>query len=142
MGFWSSIWDGICKFAKASWNFMLSIIDATLEFIGETIECVMDLFSDMFTGIIDLLRQGLAKLYVICIPDEDDCVTDEQEAVRELVENAIKSKGQQIKKFRLTAKTDANGKVQDVGSFYNKNGSSMAGLDDEIRNEGIVEITL
>lgn len=143
MGFWSSIWDGICSFARASWNLMCSIVDAIFDFIDDTLDALFTMLAGMFTGIIDLLKQGLAKLYVLVIPPKEEILTNpDADDFYNMIEKKIKDKGKNIKKVRFAVQTDANGKVKNVKTYYNSKGSSIEGFDSTVKEEGITEIVL
>lgn len=142
MGFFSDVWNAVCAFVLKSFEFLLRAIDAALEFAGKTLESVCDMFSNLFSGIFEAIRRGLAKLYVIIVPAKKDCTIEGQKEVYECLEKMIAAKGKKIKKFRLAVKTDADNKVLDVKGFFNSGNSSMAGLDDDVRREGVVNVTL
>ena len=146
-------WKAICGLASAAWGLLTTIIGAAFEFIDGVFETITDLFCDMFSGIVDLISRGVARLWVILFPHEEE-VGDEDGAgqLREWLEIEIGKANEasggsfSLGQGRFVVKTDNNNKIQeedDIKAFFNARGSTMNGLDTELRNrDGIIEVTI
>ena len=147
-------WKAICGLASAAWDLLTTIIGAAFEFIDGVFGTITDFFCDMFVGIVDLISRGVARLWVIMFPDEDDNDDDDGSAsqLRDWLAEAINKKNRESNgKFslgqgRFVVKTDKNNQIQaddDIKTFFNSNGSTMNGLDTELKNQGgAIEVIL
>lgn len=145
-------WKAICGLASAAWGLLTSIIDAAVEFIADVVGSLVEFFCDMFEGIYDLLSAGIAKLWVIIFPDEVQANEDDSaDQLREWLGEAIKEKNKTARgKFslsqgRFVVKTDNSNKIadnEDIKTFFNSSGTNMNGLDAELKNEGVVEVSI
>ena len=146
-------WKAICGLASAAWDLLTTIIGAAFEFIDGVFETITDFFCYMFSGIVDLISRGVARLWVILFPPEEE-VGDEDGAgqLREWLEIEIGKANEasggsfSLGQGRFVVKTDNNNKIQeedDIKAFFNARGSTMNGLDTELRNrDGIIEVTI
>ena len=131
---------------KAACDWLTLIICAALEFIDGVFETVADFFCDMFSGIVELISKGVARLWVILFPNEGDA--DEDDNVSQLhgrLTDAIDKKNKasngkfSLGQGRFVVKTDNNNQIQaddDIKAFFNTRGSSMNGLDIELKKQG------
>ena len=145
-------WKAICGLANAAWDLLTTIIGAAFEFIDGVFETIIDFFCDMFVGIVDLISRGVARLWVIMFPDDDDIDDDDGSAsqLRVWLADAIDKKNRasngkfSLGQGRFVVKTDNNNQIQaddDIKTFFNSKGSTMDGLDTELKNQGgIIEV--
>ena len=144
-------WDAICGFAKASWSFLTNLFEAAVEFIADVFDTIFDFFDCLFDGIIEALRNGFCKLWVLFFPeqtgpDEDPAATRLKDLLGEAIATTAAKSDHPVvdlNAFRFGVKTDTNNKIssEDDIKIYDTNGSSMGGFDNAVRgNGGIVEV--
>ena len=152
-GFWKSIsrlfGKVSCESDNAAWDWLTLVICAAPEFIDGVFGSVTDFFCDMFSGIVDLISRGVARLWVIMFTYEIDA-DDNASFIRDRLMEAINKKNRasngkfSLGQGRFVVKTDNNNQIQaddDIKAFFNIRGSTMNGLDTELRNQGgIIEV--